>query len=507
MNRWYRRATGSVGIGLVALLLIVGGAGGAAAEGTLVPALPEEGVRSVYLPATAFTERRIGAFLHYAEQAGINAAVLHVKDPRGRLHWRTENRLALAIGAGEGGARVAGAVRRLRDAGIYTIAKVDLFADDLLARRRPEMAVPDSGTGAPWMDRNGLRWTRPCDLSVWAYNIALCRELVALGFHEIQFDYIRFPSDGELGRIPYGAITGKGGRVGCIEGFLAAARGELSPLGVTLSADIFGLTAWKRKDFGVGQVLEAMAPHLDVLCPMLYPSHFPEGFLGWEDPGDHPEEIIRRSLVRMRRRTFKTVRPWIQGFWYTAPEISRQLDGIEGAGGGGWAVWNPSGNYARTWEALARRMDTSFTRPVPYPGLGHLRKRSPRVIGGAGEMVIHVTDYVRGYTILSLEPPAAGAAKSYSTPGRVIATLDEAVMDRILQVRAVPFGGSTTRRAKVMMIARLLSTDIGRSLRRIRPMPIYIRWSGECRFSLTVPEEELAFYRSGNASTGPSANL
>lgn len=458
------------------------------------PVVPTEELRAVYLPAAAFTERRIAAFLHYARQAGINAAVLHVKDPRGRLHWQTDHPLARAIGAVTAGGSVEDAVRRLKEAGVYTIAKVDIFADSLLAASRPALAVPDAATAKPWSGSNGLHWTAPCDREVWSYNIALCRELAGLGFDEIQFDYIRFPSDGDLSRIPYPALTGGRSKVQCISGFLAAARSVLSPLGVKLSADLFGLTAWKRQDFGVGQVLEAMAPHVDVLCPMLYPSHFPEGFLGWKNPGAYPEKIVRMSLLRMRERTRKPVRPWIQGFWYNASEISLQLDGVSGGGGGGWAVWNPSGTYSVTWLALSQRLNTAFSEPKLYPALDELRRLPPLVVAGLRQSAVNVTNYRRGYTILSLELPPDGRKGAYSTPIGVVATLDEGIMDRILAARTVPFGIHTAKGIKALRIAGLLSGDIGRSPRRIRPMPIYIDWRGPCRFTLAIPSPELSFY-------------
>ena len=152
----------------------------------------------------------------------------------------------------------------------------------------PALSVMDSASDTPWTDANDLHWANPSDSRVWDYNIALSKELARMGFDEIQFDYVRFPSDGDLSIISYPNTLPGFSKSDCIASFLEKAHDELKPLGVSISADVFGLTAWKTDDFGVGQVLEKMAPHLDVICPMFYPSHFPSGFLGKQSPGEFP---------------------------------------------------------------------------------------------------------------------------------------------------------------------------------------------------------------------------
>jgi hypothetical protein len=290
--------------------------------------LPEK-VNALYLPAHSFSERKINEFIHYAKLADLNAAVLHVKDPHGWIRWKSGNALANEIGAVASHGRVEPALKQLKAQGFWTIAKLDLFVDHRLVSQRPEMGIIDTRTGKQWVDQQGLGWTNPYNQTVWAYNIALARELAELGFDEIQFDYIRFPSDGDLAHIRYPLKPGRLSKTQCIGKFLESAYGSLHPLGVTISVDLFGLVAWKTEDFGVGQLIETIAPHVDVICPMLYPSHFPPEFLGQQKPGDYPLEIMETSLNRIQKRTDKIIRPWIQGFWYTPVKRSCQREGFQ----------------------------------------------------------------------------------------------------------------------------------------------------------------------------------
>jgi len=130
--------------------------------------------------------------------AGINAAVLHVKDPQGWIRWKSNNGLSAEIGAVASNSLVENALRQLKTRGFWTVAKLDVFADHQLVTRRPDMGIIDIQSGNPRSDKKGLYWANLFNQMVWQYNIALCNELVRLGFDEIQFDYIRFPSGGDL---------------------------------------------------------------------------------------------------------------------------------------------------------------------------------------------------------------------------------------------------------------------------------------------------------------------
>jgi hypothetical protein len=332
---------------------------------------------------------------------------------------------------------------------------------------------------------------------VWDYTIALCLELVDLGVNEIQFDYIRFPTDGDLSTIEYPVILQDTSREECIGKFLAYVNSRLKPSGVVLSVDVFGLTAWKTVDFGVGQVLEQIIPHVDVVCPMFYPSHFPENFLNLENPGQYPYRIMKQSLEEMRKRTDKEIRPWIQGFWYTPEEILAQLQGVMENEVQNWTVWNPAGRYSQTFDALAIQAGVQFPKPEFYPSLKELRNRNNLVITGRTKIINH-TSYREGFSIISLDEAIQGEKNEYATISDVVSTLDESIIDRILTNRKIDFSLWTTRRTKVKHIAELIIKDLGADPRRMRPAPIHIQWDGDCIFTGSIPSERSELYQNHN---------
>jgi hypothetical protein len=457
-------------------------------------ALPDK-IKAIYLPSHCFTERKISEFTHYAALADLNAVVMHVKDPYGMIRWKSENELAIAIGAVASNGLVENTLKKLKVQGYWCIAKLDVFVDHHLVRNNPYLGVLDMRTGGPWSDKNGLYWANPFNRRVWDYNIALCRELVDLGFDEIQFDYIRFPSDGDLSVINYPNVDENLSRIQCIGKFLETAYTRLKPAGVTISVDLFGLVAWRSGDFGVGQQVEAIAPHVDVICPMFYPSHFPRGFLGKQNPADFPLEILELSMKRMKNRTDKHIRPWIQGFWYSPDDINAQIDGVRLADNRSWSVWNPTGNYATTYEAIAERLNQIFPQPKFYPSIAEMSVKPERIIPG-NSRIVNLTNYRHGYTIISLEKSARGSSHSYSTLIKVLGTLDEGIMDRILTTRKIPFSRLTGKHKKKLYLVELLCQDLQIDPRVLRPKPIYVDWQNDCRFTPTIPPDRLSDYRS-----------
>jgi hypothetical protein len=252
--------------------------------------------------------------------------------------------------------------------------------------------------------------------------------------------------------------------------------------------------AWKTVDFGVGQLIETIAPHVDVICPMLYPSHFPSGFLGKKNPGEYPQEIMELSLKRMKGRTDKIIRPWVQGFWYEPGDINAQLDGLSVAGKTGWSVWNASGNYSTTYKALAIRLNQTFPAPQFYPSISEIIHNDERIIPG-NHRVVNFTNYKQGYSIVSLEESKNGSKSAYSTLIKVLDTLDEGIMDRILATRGIPFSRLTSKYNKKVRLADLLCKDLQIDPRRFRPKAIYVDWQNGCRFTGTIPEDRLINYR------------
>ncbi len=321
-------------------------------------------VRAAYLTYYGVAEPRIrDRVLELVGRTELNAVVIDVKGDRGLIPYRTQ--VPEALDAGALGPVIMkdfdGLLRSLRDRNIYTIARIVTFKDPVLARHRPDLAIIDARTGKPWLDNERLAWVDPFREEVWDYVIAIAREAAAKGFDEIQFDYVRFPTDGKLSAAVYSAPNTSGTRLPAIAGFLTKARRELGPTGVFMAADVFGYTAFNANDTDIGQRVEELAPHLDYLCPMVYPSGYHLGIPGYRNPVVHPYEVVRESVRLIRQRTQHTavhVRPWLQDFRdyafdrrnFRSREIRAQIKGAVDGGGTGWMLWNPRNDY--TADAL-----------------------------------------------------------------------------------------------------------------------------------------------------------
>jgi len=333
--------------------------------------LKPQTVRAAYLTYYGVGDKGIRTrVLDLAARTELNAVVIDVKGDRGWILYRTEIPQALAVGA-QGPSTLKdfdALMADLKARGIYTIARVVTFKDNILANARPDLAIIDTRTGKPWIDNEKLAWVDPFREEVWSYNIAIAREAVARGFDEVQFDYVRFPTDGRLSAAKYSGPNNKDTRLPAIAGFLGRARRELGPLGVFVAADIFGYTAFNENDTDIGQRIEELAPHLDYFCPMVYPSGYHMGVPGFRNPVQHPYEVVHESVRLIRQRSASTrvrVRPWLQDFKdyafdrriFGVTEIRAQIKGADDAGAVGWMLWNPRNDYTaaalRQKEALA----------------------------------------------------------------------------------------------------------------------------------------------------------
>ncbi len=322
-----------------------------------------EHIRGIYLNAWASgSSRRVAALLDLAARTEVNAFVIDIKDATGYVSHRTAVPLAHEIGATEE-IRIRdlpGLLSRLAEAGVYPIARIVIVKDPLLAAGRPEMAVQDTAGGV-WVDGKGIIWMNPHDRRVWEYHVALAREVAQMGFPEIQWDYVRFPDAprSELGRSVYPG-AGDTTKADAIRAFLQYARDELSPLGVKITADVFGVTTSASRDVGIGQVWESFIDVVDAALPMVYPSHYWQGSFGIDTPNAYPYEIVSHALADAVRRSAKvegagSTRPWLQDFSlgdppYQAPEVRAQIQGAYDVGVHEWILWNPSSRY--TEDAL-----------------------------------------------------------------------------------------------------------------------------------------------------------
>ncbi len=331
-------------------------------------------VRAAYLTYYGVGDRRIRErVLDLVGHTELNGVVIDVKGDRGLIPYRTEVPAALAAGA-QGPVIIKdfdAQLAALKARGIYTIARIVVFKDNVLANHRKDLAIIDTRTGRPWVDREKLAWVDPFREEVWNYAIAIAKEAAAKGFDEIQFDYLRFPTDGRLSAARYSRPNNSTTRLPTIAAFLKKARRELEPTGVFISADVFGYTAFNANDTDIGQRIEELAPYLDYICPMVYPSGYHLGIPGYRNPVAHPYEVVHESVRLTRQRSEHAtlqVRPWLQDFRdyafdrrpFGVREIRAQMRGAAEAGAVGWMLWNPRNDY--TTQALRPKTVTASNR-------------------------------------------------------------------------------------------------------------------------------------------------
>jgi hypothetical protein len=315
--------------------------------------LPEE-IRGVHVTMTlASLEGKLDEYFSLTS-SGLNTLQLDVKDENGEVGFQRGVGLAKDVGAALRYYDPRKAASDAEARGVYLIGRVVVFEDPKLSVARPEMAIQRSD-GTVWTNNAGLGWTNPYDKRVWKYNVDVAAAAVKAGFDEIMFDYVRFPTDGDVasavfkGRRPeHKSVT--------IASFLEYAKGRLEPMGARVSAAIFGLTA--TREMGIGQRPRRLARHLDAIYPMVYPSHYGPGEYNLDDPNAVPGITVARSLRDFRRalRGQKTeLVPWLQDFSlgrdYTLEDVQAQILAARDANARGFLLWNPSGVYTR--EALA----------------------------------------------------------------------------------------------------------------------------------------------------------
>ena len=342
-------------------------------RGPVEVVLKPQAIKAAYLTYYGVGDRGIrGRVLDLASRTELNAVVIDVKGDRGWILYQTEVPQALAAGA-QGPATLRdfdGLMADLKARGIYTIARIVTFKDNILANARPDLAVIDTRTGKPWIDNEKLAWVDPFQEEVWAYNIAIGQEAIRRGFDEVQFDYVRFPTDGKLNAARYAKPNSRETRLPAIAAFLAKARTELGASGAFVAADLFGYTAFNENDTDIGQRIEELAPHLDYICPMVYPSGYHKGIPGHSNPMLVPGKVVFESVRLIRKRAgvnVVRVRPWLQDFKdyafdrriFGVSEVTAQIRGAEEAGAPGWMLWNPRNDYTaaalRGKPALALR--------------------------------------------------------------------------------------------------------------------------------------------------------
>jgi len=315
----------------------------------------------VYLTGVMAASDRGLRIIRRWRELGGNAVVFDIKDSDGSINIAFDHPLA-----GPHRAPIHDLpkfTRFLHSQGMHAIARVAIFRDERLVVTHPELAVKSKRSGQAWRENGKLVWTDPSQPKVQDFNIALAKKAAESGADEIQFDYVRFPAEGDQKDASFVFQTQhpEWHRNDVITDFLKHAYAELHPKGVLLSLDVFGIMAWQRSvDLAhTGQDIVGMAKYCDVLSPMIYPSHF-FGMDGIAHPGDAPEHFIGESMERFQKITQGSgvvIRPWLQAFrWrtktYSPKYIEVQVLTAKNKGGIGFLFWNASNDYSKPYAAM-----------------------------------------------------------------------------------------------------------------------------------------------------------
>jgi hypothetical protein len=310
-------------------------------------------VKGVHVTSyAASSEKYVTRLLDLADTTEINALVIDIKDDTGHIAYESDVPIAQELElASDVIEDVDGLLATLAEHNIIPIARIVCFKDDVLTKKRPDLAI-QSKLGGLWADRAGHYYLNPYNHEVWDYLVQVAEEAAQRGFREIQFDYVRFPTDGDLEYAEYPGLYCL--KEDAIAGFLAYARPRLEKLGVWVSADVYGLTVRATNDGGFGQKLEKICQNVDVVCPMVYPSHYSSGSYGAENPNSEPDTIISGAMNDAAERfpgTGAKCRPYLQDFYdYTAADVRTEIDACEERGFDEWILWDP--NIWYTEDAL-----------------------------------------------------------------------------------------------------------------------------------------------------------
>jgi hypothetical protein len=343
--------------------------------------------RAIYITSWTAGIRRFNVLLDMVTRSHLNAMVIDIKDSTGKVGYDSKVPLVAQTGAHEKRIRdLDGILKQCREKKVYTIARIAVFQDPNLARARTDLAVGLGGKGV-WKDRKGLAWVDPASKEVWDYNIAIAKEAAAKGFDEVQFDYVRFPTDGKLKAMSYPVYKRDVPKHEIIRRFFEYVDQQMKPVDVLTSADIFGLTTMVDNDMNIGQRIEDVADYVDFVCPMIYPSHYPKMHLGLKNPADHPYRIIYDASLRgMKRLEGKRakMRPWLQDFKlgavYDKQMILDQIQAARDAGVSGFAMWNARNVYTES-AYLEKLPEPNPNPPFKNALLEDIRKREMAKVG------------------------------------------------------------------------------------------------------------------------------
>jgi hypothetical protein len=380
---------------------------------------PPEIIKGIYVTGySAGSKKYLDYLTALLKNTEINAVVVNIKDSDGYVSYASGAEEAKKYNLYNYAIKdIDALVRFFHDKNIYVIGRIVVFEDPAFAKARPDLAIYDKAAAAAspspsatpgegltpspspipkpvlWKDNRGLAWLDPASKDVWDYNVSLAQDAFSHGFDEINFDYVRFPSDGNIKNMGFHFWDGKNSKADALKSFFKYLRQQLA--GEKISVDLFGQTTTDAGDMGIGQTIENAFENFDYISPMVYPSHYINGFLGYDNPADYPYEIVNYSMatalsrennfLKSKESPADTIneplaspypylqtptlspsplpsptppiilakfRPWLQDFnmgaFYTADMVKSEIKATQDALGeeySGFMLWNPSNIY------------------------------------------------------------------------------------------------------------------------------------------------------------------
>ncbi len=332
-------------------------------------------VKALYLTGwTVGSTAKVNHFIELTKNTEINSYVIDIKDDDGKVGYESQVPEVKANGTWLKKYDPDKVLKAFHDNGVHVIGRLVAFKDPAYSVKRPDLAIK-STNGGIWKDNKKLSWLNPYNKDAWAYLVSIAKEAVAKGFDEIQFDYVRFPSDGNKKTMDFSGMTKE--KYQAISEFLTYAANEMP--GVPVSADVFGIIFESPADTeGIGQYLEEVGKNISYISPMVYPSHYAYGQIvnkvEFPAPDLEPYKVVYNTLVKGKERLSKVsdykagVRPYLQDFnasWlrpkngkkmyqnYGAEQVKEQIKAVYDAGCEEWILWDPSNTYDE--EAFAKK--------------------------------------------------------------------------------------------------------------------------------------------------------
>lgn len=303
------------------------------------------------------------------ETSELNGVVIDIKDYTGRVAF-PNNFPKSILERGCGVSDLKEFVAALHQSRIYVIGRISVFQDLSYSTLFPELAVKSLSTGGVWQDYKGLSFIDVGAKPYWEYILDISNTAYELGFDELNYDYVRYPSDGNMEDTNYtwthstssGQVAASSTRTEMLQSFFSYLHENLLDVGVKTSVDLFGMTTTATHDLGIGQVLELALPYFDYVSPMVYPSHYPPTWNGFENPAEHPYDVVRLAISEGKRReevlnillgiatsTPSKLRPWLQDFnlgaTYGPDKVRAQIQATYDIGLTSWMLWNAGNKY------------------------------------------------------------------------------------------------------------------------------------------------------------------